>query len=121
MLDYGCGKGFDANYYGMDKYDIFYFPKKPDKLYDTIVCIYVINTLPPEEELAVLQELESMLTQRGTCYIAVRRDKRKEGYTKRGTYQRLAYPYLPNIYENSSFCIYCLKKGMKYAAKMGVS
>ena len=25
-LDYGCGKGFDADYFGMDKYDPHFFP-----------------------------------------------------------------------------------------------
>lgn len=113
VLDFGSGRGFDAEYYGMDEYDIYYAPEKPDKLYDTILCTYVINTLPPEEEENVLKELESLLQPLGVCYITVRRDTKRDGYTKRGTYQRLAYPSLPIIYENSSFCIYFFMKGMK--------
>ena len=39
VLDYGCGYGFDADYYKWDKFDPYYFDYYPDKKYSNIVCI----------------------------------------------------------------------------------
>ena len=48
MLDYGCGKGLDADYFGMDKYDAYSsdwcnISLTTEKKYDTIVCNFVLN------------------------------------------------------------------------------
>ena len=40
VLDYGCGYGFDADYFKWDKFDPYYFGKYPDKKYNNIVCIH---------------------------------------------------------------------------------
>jgi hypothetical protein len=49
MLDYGCGRGFDAEYYGMDKYDPHYAPEFPKIKFDTITCNYVLNVVDAVE------------------------------------------------------------------------
>lgn len=82
MLDYGCGKGLDADYFGMDKYDA-YDPNwcnislTTDKRYDTIVCNFVFNILEPGEEFSVLENIQRLLKEDGIAYIIVLRNVRK--------------------------------------------
>ena len=82
MLDYGCGKGLDADYFGMDKYDAY----NPDwcnisltteKKYDTIVCNFVLNVLEPGEEIPLLENIQRLLKPNGNAYIIVLRHYRK--------------------------------------------
>lgn len=87
-LDYGCGKGFDADYYGFDKYDPHFFPDKPRGKYDIVVCNYVLNVIEEKDEEELLDELKSYLRPHGQCYVSVRADIKKDGFTSRGTFQR---------------------------------
>jgi len=107
-LDYGCGKGKDAEIYKMDKFDPFYFPKKlQENSYDTVTCQYVLNVLPLEEESKILKHIKMLLKVKGRAYITVRRDLVKEGLTSKNTYQRNVILDLPIFYEKkNSFCIY---------------
>ena len=69
VLDYGCGK---ARQYKKDRYDIYWgvevdlydpgvkeYSVLPDKKYDGIVCIYVMEHVPEEEVDRVLEEIFS--------------------------------------------------------------
>lgn len=111
MLDYGCGKGFDAEFYGMDKYDCYFEPEKPDEAYDTIIAVYVLNTIFPEEVETIVRDIQGFLKDEGIAYLAVRRDIKREGFTQRRTYQWTVVLNLPVVYENTRFCIYQLRKG----------
>lgn len=106
VLDYGCGKGFDADTLGFDKYDPHYFNTFPTKQYDIIVCNYVLNVVPKELELGIIREIKALLKPMGTAYITVRRDIKKEGITKTGTFQRNVH--LPFVIheENNNYCMY---------------
>lgn len=90
-LDYGCGKGFDADTLGFQKYDLNHFPKMPEGTFDIITCNYVLNVIESREERhAVVDDILFRLADCGTAYIAVRNDldTDEEGYTtKRGTWQ----------------------------------
>lgn len=99
ILDYGCGRGFDASYYFMDKYDKYYHPAKPKKLYDTIICNYVLNVVDLLEGEDIIKDIKSMLKHSGIAYITVRRDKYNEGFTHKGTYQRHVVLDLPVVKE----------------------
>ena len=110
LLDYGCGKGFDADYYNMDKYDPKFYPKLPRKKYNTVTCNYVVNVILPNKQKEVLDSIKSKLRLGGVAYISVRRDIKKEGYTSKGTYQRNVFLDLPVLKETDKFCIYILKK-----------
>ena len=118
ILDYGCGYGFDAEYYGMDKYDPRYFPYnrwafRDRKLsqYDIITCTYVLCVLPPKLQQKVLFDVEVLLRKGGNAYISVRRDILD--YVpisgplahKKSVQQYVRLP-LPILEENSNFCIY---------------
>ena len=111
VLDYGCGRGFDADQLNFDKYDPYYFKDYPNKKYDTIICNYVLNVIPSEEEKDILKKIEKLLKKDGCAYITVRRDKFKEGFTSKKTYQRYVELDLPVLYEKkSSFIIYNFEK-----------
>lgn len=79
LLDFGSGKGFDADYYRMEKYDIYYWPEKPSGKYDTITCVYVLNVIPIQEQKNVISLIIHLLKESGNAYIAVRRDVPKHG------------------------------------------
>lgn len=127
MLDYGCGKGMDAQIFNMDKYDPHYTGgrvvesvtglelelKEMAGLYETVTCNYVMNVIEDESERAeVLTNITSLLCPGGKAYITVRRDPQVvEGYTKTGTYQSAVELDLPVLVERKGkFIIYVLKK-----------
>ena len=109
-LDYGCGKGSDANIMGLLKYDPHYFPQRFGRNFNLITCIYVLNVLLPAEQVKVVQEVEDLLAPGGVAYFAVRRDVSPQGWTKRGTWQCEVLMDLPKLVENKSFCIYKMVK-----------
>ena len=107
VLDYGCGRGIDADVLHADKYDPYWFPDKPSRKYDTIYSIYVLNVLQPEHVSTVIETIKSYLAPGGTAYLAVRRDIDKEGITSKGTQQWNVILDLPVVVEKKGkFCIY---------------
>jgi hypothetical protein len=110
LLDFGCGWGFDANFYQMDAYDPFYFPRLPQGEFNTITCTYVINVLLPEERMYALRYIHSLLARGGSAYITVRRDVQNEGWTKAGTYQENAVLGLESVRKCASYEIYRMRK-----------
>lgn len=75
MLDYGCGKGFDADALGMEKYDLNFVPRMPKGKYRTVTCIYVLNVVEdPEERRRVEDRIIQLLAPGGRAFIAVRDD-----------------------------------------------
>jgi hypothetical protein len=75
LLDYGCGRGNDADTIGADKYDPHWAPAEPVGPYDTVTCLYVLNVLPrAAERREVVQRIRALLAPGGTGWIAVRND-----------------------------------------------
>jgi hypothetical protein len=110
VLDYGCGKGFDADTLGFDKYDPHFFKRLPDRHYEIIICSYVLNVIDEQEADKVLNNIKELLMPSGVAYITVRRDIKNEGFTKIGTYQRNVLLSLPIVKQCGGFCIYKLTK-----------
>lgn len=116
VLDFGCGFGKDVqilenegiNIIGYDKH---YFPKFPEKKFDTIICFYVLNVLLPEEQAKVLIEVSSLLKPSGKAFFAVRRDLVFEGFRTHKIHQKPTYqtdvvlPYR-TIFRNDNCEIY---------------
>jgi len=125
VLDYGCGKGGDAQRLGIAGYDPHYFPwpATPFKQYQgikgirrrrTIICTYVLNAIvSPQERAKVLGEIYSLLKPGGRAYITVRNDKRNlKGYTKRGTWQGYVKLPLPIEHKTSGYVMYRMEKNL---------
>ncbi len=107
-LDYGAGYGYDADVLGMDRFDPETFPSQVCGKYDTITCIYVLNTLGEAvERRKVLESIQALLNDNGVAYIAVRRDKRELTGKTQWYITSLGMYCLVN---NAKFALYLLKK-----------
>jgi len=110
-LDYGCGRGYDADALELTKFDPHYFPQVPEGEFDIITCNYVLNVIPLDGEEEVVDKIWNLLAPDGVAYITVRRDVKKEGLTSRGTFQRNVVLNFPIEFEKKNqFCIYKLTK-----------
>lgn len=113
-LDYGCGRGFDADALGFQKYDPFWF--KCDDFsegeFDVITCNFVLNVINDEKERQfVLDNIRHWLALSMSAFISIRSDKDAlKGYTKRGTYQGYHPPMLPLLHKGSGYELYQLTK-----------
>jgi len=115
-LDYGCGKGFDADTLGFQKYDLNHFPTLPQGKFDVITCIYVLNVIPDvAERQAVCDNILDLLADCGTAYIAVRNDlDALKGTTSKGTWQGNVepprHPWGGPVYKCAGFRLYAHTK-----------
>lgn len=110
ILDYGCGKGFDATYYGFAKYDPYYYPNKHIDKYETIICNYVLNVVDPSEISSILNSIRALLHPNGSAYLTVRRDITKPSKGK-DCIQYPVYIDLPIVKEvKNGYCIYLMDK-----------
>ena len=96
VLDFGCGFGKDvellkAKGLNVTGYDKHYFPKYPQKKFDTIICFYVLNVLMQEEQAIVLMQLSQLVKPTGKVYFAVRRDLQFEGFRTHKVHQKQTY------------------------------
>jgi hypothetical protein len=107
VLDFGSGKGFDAEYLGCAQFDPYYYPVMQEGKFDTILCTYVYNVLPKEEWYGLTLQILDKLRKDGTGYVSVRNDQKNlRGITTKGTYQtNVDIPY-PILTKNSSFKIF---------------
>ena len=116
VLDFGCGFGSDvellkAKSISVTGYDKHYFPQFPSQKFDTIICLYVLNVLLPEEQAMVLMELSQLVKPTGRVYIAVRRDVHYEGFRTHKIHQKKTYQCnvtlkAKSIFRNQSCEIY---------------
>ncbi|MCK5605531.1 methyltransferase domain-containing protein [Candidatus Pacearchaeota archaeon] len=107
ILDYGCGRGDDAQHLEIDSYDPHYQPVLPSKQYDIILCTYVLNVLPQAQWRQVIEDMLEYLAPDGSIYITVRNDARSlKGVTSRGTYQTLVDLPYPVLRTNSTYRTY---------------
>ncbi|MDI7274894.1 MAG: methyltransferase domain-containing protein [Anaerolineae bacterium] len=116
VLDFGCGKGADVRFlrakgFDVTGFDPHYSPARPQGLYDTIICHYVLNVLLPEEQSHVLMAVSELLRPGGTAYFAVRRDVKKDGFRIHARHRSRVYqcnvvlPY-PSFFRNDHCEIY---------------
>ena len=108
-LDWGCGKGTDAEFYMMTGYDPAYSPELPpeDTEWVAIYCNYVLNVVKEESRNEILQELWRR-SKGCPVYVTVRRDLPKGGQPGRGCYQHYVELDLPILHENSRWCTYLM-------------
>lgn len=85
VLDFGSGLGEDVAFlrscgFEVTAYDPHYAPDPPQGRFDTILCLYVLNVLLPEEQAHVLMAVSELLNPTGRAYFAVRRDIQRDGF-----------------------------------------
>lgn len=85
VLDFGSGLGEDVAFlrsrgFDVTAYDPYYAPDPPEGRFDTILCLYVLNVLLPEEQAHVLMAVSELLAPTGRAYFAVRRDIQRDGF-----------------------------------------
>jgi ATP adenylyltransferase len=109
VLDFGCGRGDLARFLDgprVCQWDPHHHPAAPRGLFDTVICIYVLNVLPPRQRSRALQAAKEYVRVGGSLYVAVRRDLEKEGLTASGTEQYNVKLRLPSLVHKSRFEIY---------------
>lgn len=74
VLDFGCGRGTDASILSLESYDPNFQPVMPTGLFDVVTMIYVLNTLPPDMQVRVVEEAMEKLVPGGVLYAAYRAD-----------------------------------------------
>ena len=109
VLDYGCGRGKDAETLKCEKYDPSWSPKLPKGKFDTIICVYVLNVVLEKMEKKILKDIKNRLKKGGKAYFAVRRDNFVRGFNNI-SFQRWSTPELDSINKTSSYEIYIMKK-----------
>ena len=117
-LDYGCGKGYDADRLGMFKYDPYFFPEAPEGEFNTVYCGYVLNVVPKDEGQVIVDDIQRLLSRRGQAFIVVRRDVKKDGLTSKGTFQRnVVLDGTYTTYKCSKYHVYSFNKGTSVEVK----
>ncbi len=116
VLDFGCGFGKDVDALKSTNveirgYDPFYFNEYPTEQFDTIICIYVLNVLLPQNQAEVIFQISNLLKPGGIAYFAVRRDVQYPGFRthkihKEKTYQCNVILPFKSIYKNEYVEIY---------------
>lgn len=108
VLDYGSGRGLDAEWYGWEAFDPHHGPELPRGKFDTVVCTYVLNVLPPGQRAGVIRSARRLLRRGGRAYFSVRRDLGGEDLPPfRGMRQYHVELDLPVALERAgAFCTY---------------
>ena len=106
LLDFGCGRGTDADAFDMARYDPFWSPQKPEGVYDTIVCVYVLNVVSEASQKEALNDIRALLADGGRAYVVVRRDLPREGRKGRGVRQRFVVLDAPLVRETARYAVY---------------
>lgn len=113
MLDYGCGRGGDADRLDCEGYDPHYRPVVPVGPFDTIICNFVLNVIESHSvRRSVLSDIDSLLADDGRAYITVRTDKCElTGRKANHTWQSLVVLDLPVVKRGNGYIVYMLYKG----------
>jgi 2-polyprenyl-3-methyl-5-hydroxy-6-metoxy-1,4-benzoquinol methylase len=108
VLDYGCGFGFDADYFGWEAFDPYYRQQKPEGQFDTIICNHVINMLTRASRAALLDSIQKLLTETGVAWLIVPRNIPRTGkVTMRKRIQNFVHlSVVPSVYVDEKLEIY---------------
>jgi len=110
VLDFGCGRGFDAQFLSLEAYDPHWGFDLPTGKFDTITCIYVLNVVDEFTQWGILAQIKGLLSLGGKAYVAVRRDI-KENTQGRGCIQRVVKLNRPSYIRAPNFEIYEVFRG----------
>lgn len=114
ILDFGCGYGLDAKTFGWHKYDPFYSPALDLDKYDSIVCINVLNVVSTQNKKSILQDVQSLLDEKGHAYFAIPKIAKSKlsGFARRPNNK--VELTLPVCYEDAKIRVYLLTRKEVY-------
>ena len=116
VLDFGCGYGFDADYYKWDKFDPYYYDNYPSRNFSNIVCINVLNVVSKRIRKEIISNIQELLTEDGIAYLCVPRNVPIKG--KYSGFERRPQNYvvlsLKSIFNDKNIEIYELTKNSTY-------
>lgn len=115
VLDYGCGKGYDADRLGMFKYDPHFFDDTPAGKFDHVYCGYVLNVIDKRDGQQVIKDIQSLLKPRGTAYVVVRRDQKDDNPNQRQVF--LDGKGVIGYAVNRKYTIYSIWKGSEVTVR----
>lgn len=81
ILDFGCGRGRDVEFYrsggfdaeGYDPHPAFGWPSLPDSIYDLVTVVFVLNVIPdPWRRIKALREAIARVRPGGFLFVATR-------------------------------------------------
>lgn len=93
VLDYGCGRGADVDFYrqagfladGYDPHPPFGWHSRPEGVYDLVTVVFVLNVLPdPWQRLQVIRDAARHLADGGRMLVICRSPEAIEGNAGRG-------------------------------------
>ena len=117
VLDFGCGYGFDAEYYKWDKFDPYYYDNYPTKNFINIICINVLNVVSKKIRNEIISNIQELLNDDGIAYLCVPRNVPKKG--KYSGFERRPQNYvvlsLKSIYNDKNIEIYKLNKKSSFS------
>ena len=109
LLDYCCGYGYDAKWFRSASYDPIHQPVLPKGTFDTVLCIYVLNTINNRAERdRVVERIRGLLRGRGRAFIAVRRDVKGFRLSSKGWQGGMDVPGGVSLWRNSRYEIYVI-------------
>jgi len=116
VLDFGCGYGFDAEFYNWSKYDPCYHDIFPNKKFKNVICINVLNVVSKKIRKEIIQNMQELLEEDGIGYLCVPRNIPIKG--KYSGFERRPQNYvilsLHSIYKDKHIEIYELKNNSTY-------
>lgn len=115
VLDFGCGFGFDADYYGWEAFDPYYRQAEPSGLFDTIICNHVLNMLTRGSRHQAMERMQELLEASGMAYLIVPRNIPTSGkLALRKRIQNYVRLSLPSVYADGSLEMYRMDSGSEY-------
>lgn len=91
VLDFGCGRGFDAEIllhrgFNINRFDPYFFPEMPNGKFHLVTCSYVLNVLTNDNDnrQMVIRQAWSKVEDGGMLFISVRDQKSINNYATAG-------------------------------------
>lgn len=111
VLDFGCGKSIDAEFYrengidavGYDRAPEFGCTAKPERKFDLVTMIFVLNILPSREKrLKAISQAKQYLDDGSKLFIVTRRDKKINKIARESGWERHNDGYISKKYKDGS-------------------
>ena len=111
VLDFGCGRGADADHFGWDGYDPVHRPFRPRGHYQSILCNGLLANLNRSHRAMLIGHIREFLLDFGRAYLVVPRNLPAAGnHDAENGVQHYVVLSLPSVYADDEFEIYELTK-----------